>query len=212
VNLSRIKSLGPWLAEAKYVWFAVLSNLLAVVVAIQLGAGERAFRITGLVLQVLGILTIIWGISETRALFGHASLAAKIKAWLQRFPLRRRGIVMAAGGGDFVATTDKARAYVTHAAGPNPTLDARVAALEKNMVSLQNQITAVETELDQEFQNVREQIRSEVQTRATNDKELAKKIEASATGGIYISAIGASWLFVGVVLSTAAPELAGLFR
>jgi hypothetical protein len=212
VNLSRIKAVGPWLADGKYVWFATVTNLLAVAVAIQLGAGEGAFRITGLVLQVCGILTIIWGISETRALFGHASLAAKIKAWFQRFPLRRRHLVMAAGRGDFVATMGNARAYVTHTAGTNPTLEARVEALEKNIASLQNQITAVEAELDQGFHKVREELRSEVQTREANDKKLGEQIEASATGGIYISAIGASWLFVGVVLSTLAPELAGLFR
>jgi hypothetical protein len=120
VNLSRIKAFGPWLAEGKYVWLAFATNLFALVFAIGLGATERTFRITGLVLQLCGILSIIWGISETRALFGHASLAAKIRAWLQRFPLRRRHIVFAVGGGDLAAATGKARAFVTHGAGPKP--------------------------------------------------------------------------------------------
>jgi hypothetical protein len=212
VNLSRINAFGPWLAEGKYVWLALVTNLLAIMSAILLGASERVFRITGLVLQLLGIFTIIWGISETRALFGHASLAAKIKAWFQRFPLRRRRIVFAVGSGDFAATMGKARAFVTHGAGANPTLDARVEALEKNMASIQNQITAVERELDEEFGKVREEIRNEVQTREADDKKLREKIEAAATGGIHISAIGASWLFVGVALSTAAPELAALLK
>jgi hypothetical protein len=212
VNLSRIKAVGPWLAEGKYVWLATLSNLLAVVLAIQFGASERAFRITGLVLQVSGILTIIWGISETRALFGHASVAAKIKAWLQRFPLGRRRIVMAATGSALAATMAGGRLGVTHTAGANPTLDARVEALEKNVASMRSEIAAVQTELDDESRKIKEEIRSEAQTREANDKQLKERIEASATGGIYISAIGASWLFVGVVLSTAAPELAGLFR
>jgi hypothetical protein len=70
-----------------------------------MGATERAFRITGLVLQLCGISSIIWGISETRALFGHASLAAKIKAWFQRFPLHRRRVVFAAVGESLAAAT-----------------------------------------------------------------------------------------------------------
>jgi hypothetical protein len=94
----------------------------------------------------------------------------------------------------------------------NPTLDARVGALEKNIASIQNRITGVEAELDEGFGRVRDEIRSEGQTREANDKKLGEKIEASATGGIYISAIGASWLFVGVVLSTAAPELAAILK
>jgi hypothetical protein len=182
------------------------------VLAIRLGGTEQVFRIAGLVLQLLGILTIVWGISETRALFGQASLAARIKAWFKRFPLRRRHIVFAVGGGDFAAATGRARAFVTHGAGPNPTLDARVKALEKNLASIQHQISALEAELDAGFGKVRDEIRSEVQTREANDKKLSEKIEASATGGIQISAIGASWLFVGVVLGSAAPELAALFK
>jgi hypothetical protein len=181
-------------------------------VALRLGASEPVIRIAGLVLQLLGISTIIWGISETRALFGHASLTKKIKAWLQRFPLRRRHIVFAVGRGDFAVTMGKARAFVTHGAGANPTLDSRVEALEKNVASIQNQVTAVETELDEGFHKVREEIRRETQTRHAENEELGKKIEATGTGGVHISAIGASWLFVGVALSTAAPELAALLK
>jgi hypothetical protein len=212
VNLSRIKAFGPWLEEGTYLWFALATNLLALLVALRLGASELVIRITGLVLQLLGILSIIWGISVTRALFGYPSLAAKIKAWFQRFPLCRRHIVFAVGRGDFAAITGRARAFVTHGAGPNPTLDARVGALEKNIASIQNQITGVETELDEGFGKVRDEIRREGQTREANEKKLSEKIEASATGGIHISAIGASWLFVGVALSTAAPELAALVK
>ena len=207
VNLSRIKAVGPWMAEGKYLWLVFAPCLLALLV-ILLGPSEPVFRITGLVLQLFGISTIIWGISETRKLFGHASLASKIVAWFQRFPLRRRHLVMAVGRGDFAATMGKARAFVTHSAGPNPTLDARIEAVENNIASMQNQITAIERELDEGLGKVRDNIRSEARTRDADDKKLREKIESSATGGIHISAIGAAWLFVGVLLSTAAPELA----
>jgi hypothetical protein len=122
--------------------------------------------------------------------------------------LRHRNVVVAGAGIQLTAATGKGRATVTHSAGANPTLDARVEALEKNIASIRNEIAAVETELDDGFRNVREEIRGEVQTRDADDKKLREKIEASATGGIHISAIGAAWLFVGVLLSTAAPELA----
>jgi hypothetical protein len=202
VNLTRIKAFGPWLAEGKYIWVALAPILLALVVALRLGASEPVIRIAGLVLQLLGISTIIWGISETRDLFGHASLAAKIKAWFQRFPLGRRNVVVAGVGVDLAAATCKGRAFVTHGAGANPTLDARVEALEKNIASIRNEITAVERELDEGFHKVGEEIRNEAQTRRSENQELGEKIEATGTGGVHISAIGASWLFVGVTLST----------
>jgi hypothetical protein len=212
VNFSRIKAFSPWLEEGIYFWLALATNLLALLLALRLGASEPVIRITGLVLQLLGISSIIAGISVTRDLFGYPSLVANIKAWFRRFPLRRRHIVFAAGGGEFAMTMGRARGTVTHNAGPNPTLDARVEALEKNIASIQNQITGVEKELDEGFGKVRDEIRSEGQKREANEKKLGEKIEASAVGGIHISAIGASWLFVGVALSTAAPELAAFVK
>jgi hypothetical protein len=38
--------------------------------------------------------------------------------------------------------------------------------------------------------------------------EINKKLKESLTGGMHISALGASWLFFGVVISSLAPELA----
>ena len=210
MNLFRTKALARWLAEGKYVWFVLATNLLALIVALRPGTSEPVIRITGLVLQLFGISTIIWGISETRALFGHASLITKTKAWFQRFPLRSRNVVVAASGAEFSSATAKGRAFVTHGAGPNPTQDARLEALEKNIVSIHDRLTA--TEADEGLHKAGEEIQREVHTRRAEDEELRKKIEATGTGGVHISAIGASWLFVGVALSTAAPELSALLK
>ena len=159
---------------------------------------------------MFGIGSIAWGISVTRKLFGYPSLAATFTGWLQRLPLRRRQIVLAASAGTFAAATCKARGSGIHSACPNPTLEARVAAAEKTIVSLQNEITEVEKELNGESTKLRNEIRNEGQTREADDKKLAERIEANAIGGIHISALGASWLFVGVALSTASQELANL--
>ncbi len=193
-------------------WFALVTNLIALFIALRPGASEPVIRITGLVLQLLGVATIIWGISETRALFGHASLTTKTKAWFQRFPLRGRNVVVGVVGMVVAAATGKVRAFVTHGAGPNPAPNARLDALEKNIAFIHDRITATEKEMDEGLHKVGEEIKGEVHTRHAEDEELHKKLEATGTGGVHISAIGATWLFVGVALSTAAPELAALLK
>ena len=62
--------------------------------------------------------------------------------------------------------------------------------------------------MDAEFRKAADALRDEQQTRQTEDQAILKKLEATGTGGVHISAIGASWLFVGVVLSTAGIEIA----
>ena len=210
MNLSGIKALGPWLTEGKYIWIGLAPILIALLILLYVGTSERAIRITGLVLQLLGVATIIWGIQETRRLFGHVTLTTKVKGWFQRFPLLRRNVVVAVGGASAVAATDKVRAFATHGAGPNPTVDARLNALERNIALIHERITATEKDIDDGLAKIGEEFKTEVRARHAADEELHKKIEATGTGGVHISAIGASWLFVGVLLSTAAPELAAL--
>lgn len=212
INASRLRALWPWWVEARYAWLAFGVIVIALVVSLRPGTPEPLIRLTGLILQLLGIGTVIWGISETRALFGHPSFAAKTKSWLGRFPLLRRNIVLAAGAGSLSAATCKARGYVTQGLGPNPTIETRIDALEKNMALIHERISSNEKELDEEVRKAAEALKNEERARQTEDNAIHEKLEATGTGGVHISAIGASWLFVGVILSTAGIEIAEFLK
>lgn len=212
ISMSRVKQLWPWLAEAHFAWLSLGVIGVALAVALRPQTSEPVIRITGLVLQLLGIGTVIWGISETRALFGHPSFAAKAKSWIARFPLRRRNIVLAAGAASLSAATCKASVYDMRGPGPNPTIDTRLDALERNVSLIHERISGIEKEMDEEFRKTAEALKNEEQTRQAEDNAIRAKLEATGTGGVHISAIGASWLFVGVVLSSAGVEIAELLK
>jgi hypothetical protein len=211
-SISRVKQLWPWLVEARYAWLALGVTCAALIVALRPHTSEQVIRLTGLILQLLGIGTVIWGISETRALFGQPSFAAKAKSWLVRFPLRRKNIVLAAGAGSLGAATCKGRGYVTKAAGPNPTIETRLDALEKNISLIHERINATENEMDEEFRRAADALKTEEQARQSDDGAIREKLETTGTGGVHISAIGALWLFVGVTLSTAGIEIAEFLK
>ncbi len=212
INASRLKAVWPWLVEARHAWLAGAVICAALFISFRPHTTESVIRLTGLVLQLLGIGTVIWGISETRALFGHASLTSKARAWLGRFPLLRRNIVVAAGGVAFLAALGKARAHVTHGPGASPTIETRLEALEKNVTSIHERISQTQKEMDEELRKTADALKREEQSRQAEDRAIREKLEATGTGGVHISAIGASWLFVGVILSTAATEIAELLQ
>jgi hypothetical protein len=212
INTSRIKAIWLWLAEAQYTWLSALVICVALAIALRPHTTEPVIRLTGLFLQLLGIGTVIWGISETRSIFGHPSLASKAKSWLSRFPLLRRNIVLGAACISSSSTFGKARGYVTHGLGENPTIETRVEALEKNVISIHDRISQTQKEMDEEFQKTIDALKREEQSRQTEDDAIREKLEVTGTGGVHISAIGASWLFVGVILSTAAIEIAQLLK
>ena len=212
INASRLKAVWPWLVEARHAWLAAVVVCVALVISLRPHTTEPVIRLTGLVLQLLGIGTVMWGISETRALFGHASVTRKAKAWLGRFPLLRRHIVLSAEGGAYSVAFGKARGYITHGPGANPTIETRLEVLEKNVTSIHERISQTQKEMDEELGKTADALKREEQSRETEDIAIREKLEATGTGGVHISAIGASWLFVGVILSTAATEIAELLK
>lgn len=203
----RIKALGPWFAELKHLWFCVGVLLVALVFALRSGVNEPQVRWTGMVLQLLGVLTVAWGISETRALFGHPSFANRVKGWLGRFPLRKRNILVGVGSGHFGVFGGNARGYTSFPIDPTAPIADRVTAVEKNIEAIQQRITSTQAEMDTRLAESKDALEKERSARKAEDSKLHDKIEASGTGGIHISAIGAAWLFFGVILSTASVEI-----
>lgn len=214
MNLTSVwlRAIWSWLTDARHTWLAVGVTAVALVVSLRPGVSEPVIRLTGLVLQLLGIGTVIWGISETRALFGHPSIASKARAWLGRFPLLRRSAVVSVSGVAGLTATGRLHAVVTHVPGTSPTIDARVEALEKNISAIHERITQTQQEMDAEFQKTASATKREEQVRESEDRAILEKLEATGTGGVHISAIGALWLFIGVALSTAAQEIACILK
>jgi len=203
-----ITAVWKWMVGPTYVWLAVAVTGFALAVAFGGAPTEPKIRITGLVLQVLGILTVVWGISETRRLYGLPSIASKVAAFFEAFPLRRRSVVVAAGGGSIRISGGKARAYGTHGPGENPTVDSRLAALERNIASIHERITSVERDIEDEVRKAADALATEARARETEDRSIRERLETTSTGGIHISAIGTVWLLFGVLMSTASVELA----
>ena len=208
----RLLALGPWLAEAKYVWIALAVSLASMIVCLRPGTTEPVIRLTGLLLQLLGIATVVWGIAETRAFFGRPSLASKVLDWFKRCPIR--GVTVSASVGTVVAhgLAGKLRGYASVSIDPAAPLDVRMTAVERNISLIHERITTVARSIDSDIGTLAERLAEEASNRERSSSELHGRLEGVATGGVHISAIGATWLFVGVILSTAAPEMAALLR
>jgi hypothetical protein len=105
--------------------------------------------------------------------------------------------VVAAGGVALSVAVGKGRAHVTHGPGENPTIETRLEALEKNVISIHERISQTQKEMDEELGKTADALKREEQSRQAEDRAIREKLEATGTGGVHISAIGASWLFVG---------------
>ncbi|MDR3574079.1 MAG: hypothetical protein P4L50_09465 [Anaerolineaceae bacterium] len=212
IILSRLKALWAWLGEWRYVWASAGIIILALVISTRPNQSEFIIRFTGLILQLLGLGTVIWGISETRALFGLPSFKSQTKDWFTRFPLLHRQFVLEAGFGSYVMSSGKVRMRVIHNLGPNPTIKKRLEVLEKDIASIYERIDQIQDETDKEFVKGFDQLKQEELSRQGEDSAIREKLEATGTGGVHISLIGAFLIGFGLTLSTLSIEIAKLIK
>jgi hypothetical protein len=182
--------------------------VVALSIVFRKGVSEPEIRLTGLGLQVLGIGTVVWGLRQTRILFGRPSLVALSRAWFHRFPVYGGRVVTANASITAPGATLHARGYASRVARPDATIEARLEVLEQNVRSLNERIDQTQSEIDRQSRAQAEVVAQERRARAKEDQALGARLEATETGGLHISAMGALWLSLGVTLSTAAPELA----
>lgn len=202
-----LRAILDWLFDARIFWIALFVAVGALVFVMRKSATEPEIRLTGLALQVLGIATVAWGIRETRVLFGRPDFFTLAKKWLERVPVYGGRVVATSISASAGGATAHGRGYISSTASRDATVEERVSVLEKNIQHLNKRIDETQIEMDQSIRAQSSALEDERKERSREDQLLGAKLEATETGGLHISAMGALWLFIGVTLSTASVEL-----
>lgn len=210
----RVASALRWLFyEPRHFWLcASVCGAALFFVIIGGGGAEPVVRITGLVLQVLGIVTVVWGIVETRDFFGMLSPYRSFMEWATRFPLRSPVVTGSMSASTSLGDALSARGHTSWPIDPSAPIETRLAALERNLPLIQERITNLQAEFDRSMRSLKDDLHFEQQHRQALSVELRGHLKSYGTGGLHVSAIGAAWVFVGTVFSTASVEIAAFLR
>lgn len=207
-----LRNFAVWFAKPRLAWLMLVVLLLAMVIIVRLRTDEQTIRITGMVLEIFGLGTVAWGVSQTRRRFGRPSIVALTRQWLGQIPRWPRNHVISLAGVASAGAVGSARGHAVYGVGPNPTIEERVDALEKNLKGLDERFNQARNEIEAKVRKQSESIDEERRTRASADENLRKTIEDTETGGLHLSAVGLVWLLVGLILSTIPEELAALLQ
>lgn len=115
------------LVDAWPVWLAVAGALIAVFLGLALAQDlATAVLYTGALLEMFGLATVAFGLSEVRRSFGRPSIRQKLLAWFRQVASAFRPpkpITAQAGAVGMAMVAGKARAIIS--AGPDSPLDRR---------------------------------------------------------------------------------------
>lgn len=172
-------------------------------VALQVFPGQAIWvhKITGLSLQFLGGLLILWSVNDNLGLFRKTSLAGTFMAWVRDFPTTRHHVVLAATG---MASASSSAATLSVGRKAPTTLEERVAELELLHHELRAELNTRIADLAMRVEASKTELSLLIQ--ATNGKivSLSQLVEKATVGGFKIQAFGVLLAIYGAVTSVLA--------
>lgn len=210
--LSQFRVSWSQLIKAWHLWLALFLILIVIFPCLKYGFSEPRIRIAGLLLQLAGLFTVVWGIQKTRMLFGRPDSLSVVRQWFSIFLPCWRQAVSGEVNSTMPVFTGQGRANAAASANSDATIETRVDKLEENISHINDRITQTQKEIDDRFQTQVDLLETEQETRRRQVEDLRAMLEMSEIGGLRISLVGALWLFVGAILGTAAPEIAGWLK
>jgi hypothetical protein len=216
VWLYRFRAYKNWLKGPMDFWIAALGTVAVFIVTavVIMGFGARcepSIRIAGLVFQLAGIGTVIWGIDATRRLFGLQGFFSPLRQLLRRRPPWTPTPVYGTGALTSGAATVRGEGYGWMNATINDPAEKRIAALEKNLATVDSRLSQLVSNNNKRFGEMNERQNSEKIETYKRIDEIENTMKSASTGGMHLSLTGAFWIAIGIIMSTIPLEISCLF-
>lgn len=205
-----IVALTHWMAEAWRVWGAVgLVVLVAFIGSWFPGNPDDRVRYCGLVLELLGIFTVVSGLRDKQRIFNRPGLLDHVLSWLASFPrwrTRAQTISLSAVSSATAICTGKLSVW--RGTSSEASVEARLTALEANIETLKSEHAETSKELQEAKRKMTEAVTLERLARESADRDIRKQLETLGAGSLHLEAAGLFWLILGVIFSTVPAEVA----
>jgi len=163
------------------------------------------FRGLSTFLQIVGVATVWWDLTDTARRFGHPGIVKSTLAWIRSLFQDPPPITCEING--ILSMKGLALGRVKSGLPPDPTLEQRLVALERNLESLENEVSTAFVEQDRLKNEMEVRIVEETSSIRASVDALKRDVEALAVGGHALLAFGAFWLAIGVAIAGFVPEL-----
>lgn len=202
-----------WAKRGKLLWSNVV--LVAATTAIifvvpgpvlESGPSDLRLRLWALCLQLLGAWTVWHDLTSTAREHGHEGILRRTASYLREgvFGQHRR---IRGSGMTVVGTTGRVRGRARRAVDPAAGLEVRLDTVEHNLAKVDEDLDAINKEIDVRAAELKEKIDTESESRTAAIESIRCQMKEAALSNFPILAFGAFWVAVGTILSAVAPEI-----
>ena len=179
---------------------AALVTAGAVAVACQSSFDPQVFAVTGLVLQLAGLLTVAYGLGRVRRDFGIEGDFEMVWKKLRQLLGSKPPVGPDTTSGRLGGTLPDVRGDLKGTVGA--TFEQRVAALEERAARLGDALRDVSSKLNSQAAAQQAALAEERSQREQQDQALQNTLKETATGGLHIETAGLVWLMFGIIYAT----------
>lgn len=169
------------------------------------------FRLIGLLLELFGICTVVYGLNEAFKFFEHTALLDIIVKWFKRFPKFFENHILVGSANIQENFSDSCNGIITTSANPNTSFENRISILEQQYNKLFIQVQNNRTHFTSELKKFSSDLNTEINQRIIGDKHNQQTLKEFAVRDVYIELVGIIWLLFGAISATASTELAKYF-
>jgi hypothetical protein len=204
----RWRVLVRWIAEPWTFWLFLFTIAATWLLALLLGdTPELRARIIGVMLQLLGLVTVAIGLRNMRKLFGRPSFAEWFRDWLSRFLLNfRKPEPIEITPAPATASSGVGQPTVRISASADSTSEERISLIERDVDLLRTSLDRLQKDFAENLRKLSGRTTQHVLTLKRVDRQLQSQLQEVAVGGLRLEVLGLSWLLIGLVLATLPQE------
>jgi hypothetical protein len=173
------------------------------------GSTGFPLRVWSLVLQLFGVATVWYDLSDTARSFGKTSFFRNTLTWLKQLFAKERIAEPPVGLTTNIQVGASLNMDVIRL--PSAGLDARVSALESDVKRLREDLSAANQALAKQTHRLDGAMAAQSAELKEAIERVNKSLEDAAVGNRALLAFGALWLTVGIALSTFEHEIVMYF-
>lgn len=190
-------------------WNVVLIGLCVSVIFIWPAPNASDFRVRtlGMVLQIVGVLTVWHDLTATARQFGRDGSIHRTLAWMKAL-IFGQGQTLTPVTADLVIGWGRPRVISRQRLSSELPIDERVKNLEVLASQLSREIDAAMMDIERGEQELIDKIKAEGSAREQALGDLKQSLVSATAGNYPVLLFGAWWLGIGVIIATLAPEIA----
>lgn len=174
---------------------------------------EEGVRAAGFAMTVAGVALAVFGVVQTRALFGQEPYRRRVWRWIKEL----RGIfgMTRVIAGTVHAVTPGLRASGTATVRSNPkymSISVRLRAVEENLRRVDADLSSTQQQFRDETRAIRQELARTNAEQQTGIARVAEKLKEYSTGSLDLELVGAVWVVIGQAYGSFPVEIANLLH